>query len=97
MRSTIRQPCALAIRVLHQGGLFSARLQDISRSGARIRGPDHLRPDAPLILLCGGIEIRGWTRWTRGTDIGVEFVQPIAPAQLTLLLTTGAEAAQSRP
>ncbi|MCC5983570.1 MAG: PilZ domain-containing protein [Rhodobacteraceae bacterium] len=93
MRSTVRHPCELAIRVLHQGCITSARLLDISRSGARVIGPDHLRPDTAIILLCAGIEIRGWTRWVRGAVVGVEFVQPITAAQLTLVLSKADDSA----
>ena len=97
MRSAIRHTCRLGIRVLHQGCITSATLLDISRSGAHVSGVQGLRPDTAITLLCEEIEIRGWTRWVRGETMGVEFVQPITAAQLTLLLAFSEERAQQKP
>jgi hypothetical protein len=65
-------------------------LRDLSTHGFRAEVFQRIEPNEKLWLKLPGVE--GWearVAWVRGDEIGCEFVQPLHPAVLNIILAQG--------
>ncbi len=66
-------------------GCSSASILDVSRTGARIQGPDLPDVGKDVVLRCGGLETFGKVSWAASGRCGIEFYEPIAVRHLMAL------------
>jgi hypothetical protein len=77
-RSVPRAPAPL-IAVLSSGtDHHAAELIDLSRTGARLKGPTFPGEGAELLFQAGKVRAAGEVIWIDGDQCGVEFDTPIA-------------------
>jgi hypothetical protein len=61
-------------------GQVSASLLDLSLTGAQVRAAVAFRMGQQMIVRWLGFETFGTVVWTRGTEAGIEFDEPLPPA-----------------
>lgn len=72
-RADLRVPLAADAIVRHQGRALTARMLDLSRSGAALSAPVPPPRDAEVMLELGGMAIAGRIAWTAGSRFGLRF------------------------
>ena len=78
------------------GGHQEISLVEVSRAGARLEGPDLPAVGKDLILKCGGIDALCTVVWAVDGRCGVQFEEPVSPAELITLRHLAMAAEHSR-
>jgi len=85
-RSEVRLAVRAAAELVEaDGGLRTARLRDLSRSGACVEALRAPGPCARVRLLIGHLDLPATLRWSRGGRFGLRFDAPIRATDLLLL------------
>ena len=77
-----RYTLLLCVKLLTARGLLSARLRDLSLSGAMVEGHDLPAPGAAVFLIRGPMELSARIAWRSGDRAGLEFHTPLTEAEL---------------
>lgn len=74
---------AAALELPHRN--VSCEIEDVSRSGVRLRVERLPRPGTPALLRFGRIEAMGAIVWARGDRCALRFDRPLAPEAMARL------------
>jgi hypothetical protein len=80
------QPCTLEV----DGHHGRAHMLNVSASSALVHVGRPVHVGAQVTLVCGSVRCSGTSVWADGKRIGVIFDLPLAPAQLSSMLTVPA-------
>ena len=81
-RGEPRYTLLLCAKLLTPRGMVSAKLRDLSLSGAMVEGDDLPPPGSSLFLIRGTLELSARVAWRRGDRAGLEFHTPLTEVQL---------------
>jgi hypothetical protein len=82
-RSVPRTEAPLIAVLATDAADHSAELIDVSRTGARLKGPVFPAAGADLVFHAGKVRAAGEVIWIDGDQCGVAFDTPIAAAEVT--------------
>lgn len=77
-RKAVRAELVLRAVVMTVTDTLSVDLLDISKTGARLRGPDLPADGHELIALLGGLEAFARVIWTEADECGIQFDFPLS-------------------
>lgn len=94
-----RATIVLSASIEALSGVKSARLLDVSLTGARLEGRELPVVGKEVIAICGAVEAFGTIVWAGSGRCGIQFDQPISVQELLTLrdLSLAAEPCASSP
>jgi hypothetical protein len=81
-RRETRYTLLLCVKLLTARGMLSAKLRDLSLSGAMVEGYDLPTAGSALFLVRGPLELSARVAWRSGDRAGLEFHTPLTEAEL---------------
>lgn len=89
-RRSARAKVLLAAELECDGARTPVRVANLSAHGALVLGAPPLPEDKPLIFRCSGLAAGGWMAWVRPPYAGINFHEPVEPADLLPKARSGA-------
>jgi hypothetical protein len=84
-RGTKRARLIVPGMLLGAAGEMQVRLRDVSESGALAEAKKAPAKGSEVVLACGGLVVPASIAWAIGRCFGLEFQQPITPAEVAAL------------
>jgi PilZ domain len=84
-RSVPRADATAVITLSHPRGEFPSRLMDVSRTGARVRGPKLPEQDEEVVFQGEDVRVSGQVVWSEGNQRAIEFDTPISATEVRRL------------
>ncbi|HXH51857.1 MAG TPA: PilZ domain-containing protein [Sphingomicrobium sp.] len=81
-RRTLREPVVLAAAALTLDRSRSVILEDLSSTGARLRGSSLPQDGDELLVKVGPIDVLASVAWTGQDECGITFDRPLDPSDI---------------
>ncbi|PRY94482.1 PilZ domain-containing protein [Hasllibacter halocynthiae] len=80
-----RSPAAMPVRIDGRRGPLQGRIDNISRTGARLRHGGEVPKGERLAIRLAGEDVTVTVLWSRGPLAGIRFAGPLAPERLAAI------------